>query len=181
MANEEGLVRARFFIEPKEEHNRVQHIGCRLAITEQMLHAGFTRGMVFNLQDGTVEVALEGKQKDIEAFHASVSAHLVSWLERRATDKEYLRKMIGNPGIAFSTIEYKPNLRVLDIGLFSHSLEMDQLGKGVDVYYDLIDVIKDLKSGLGAAEKGNTKLSDASLKLSEAVTGLKEAIDRRKI
>ncbi|MFH0927822.1 MAG: acylphosphatase, partial [Candidatus Micrarchaeota archaeon] len=95
MPNAEETVKARFFIEPKEEHNRVQHIGCRLAITEKMLQAGFTKGMVFNLPDGTVEVALEGKAKDIEAFHMSVSEHLVSWLESRASDKEYLKEMIG--------------------------------------------------------------------------------------
>jgi acylphosphatase len=164
MAEGESMVRARFFIEPKEEHNRVQHIGCRLAITEQMLQAGFTKGMVFNLPDGTVEIALEGAAKDIEAFHASVSEHLVSWLEHRTPDKEYLKKMIGNPGITVSKIEYKPTLRVLDIGLFSHSLEMDQLGKGVDIYYELTDAIKGLNHDL-----------------SDAVKGLNHAIEERKI
>ena len=36
-------------------------------------------------------------------------------------------------------------LRVLDIGLFSHSVELDQLSKGVDVYYELTDAIRELK------------------------------------
>ncbi|MFH1095371.1 MAG: acylphosphatase [Candidatus Micrarchaeota archaeon] len=169
MSNGEEIVRARFFIEPKEEHNRVQHIGCRLAITEQMLHAGFTKGMVFNLHDGTVEVALEGKRKDIEAFHADVRDHLVSWLESRATNKDYLKMMLGNPGLVVSDIEYKPTLRMLDIGLFSHSLELNQLEKGVDVYYELIAAIRGLKD--------TTK--EVTSELSETTKGLRRVMEQK--
>ena len=63
-----GNTKALFYIEPKEEHNKVQHIGVRLLITEKLIHAGFTKGGVFNLPDGRVEVVLEGNKKDIEIF-----------------------------------------------------------------------------------------------------------------
>jgi len=137
-------VKAVFYIEPKQAHNQVQHIGCRLLIAEKLIHAGFTKGGAFNLPDGRVEVVLEGEKKDIELFHADIQKHLIDLLEARAQDKEKLRKMIGNPGIVISKLEYKENLRVLDIGLYSHSLEMAQLEKGVDVYYDLTDAIRKL-------------------------------------
>lgn len=137
-------VKALFYIEPKEEHNRVQHIGCRLLITERLIHAGFTKGGAFNLPDGRVEVVLEGEKRDIEVFYADIQKHLVEFLEQRAHDREKLKKMIGNPGIALSRLEYNDKIRVLDIGLYSHSLEMAQLEKGVDVYYDLTDAIRKL-------------------------------------
>jgi acylphosphatase len=137
-------VKALFYIEPKEEHNKVQHIGCRLLIAEKLIHAGFTKGGAFNLPDGRVEVVLEGDRKDIELFHVEIQKHLVELLEERAHDKDKLKRMIGNPGITVSKLEFKDNLRVLDIGLYSHSLEMAQLEKGVDVYYDLTDAIKKL-------------------------------------
>jgi acylphosphatase len=140
----ETQVKALFYIEPKEERNRVQHIGCRLLIAEKLIHAGFTKGGAFNLPDGRVEVVLEGEKKDIELFHAEIQRNIVELLIARAQDKERLKKMIGNPGIRVSQLEYKDNLRVLDIGLYSHSLEMAQLEKGVDVYYDLTDAIKKL-------------------------------------
>jgi acylphosphatase len=140
----DSTVKALFYIEPKEEHNRVQHIGCRLLIAEKLIHAGFTKGGAFNLPDGRVEVVLEGERKDIELFHAEIQKHLVELLEERAHDKEKLKKMVGNPGIMVSKLEFKDNLRVLDIGLYSHSLEMAQLEKGVDIYYDLTDAIKKL-------------------------------------
>ncbi len=154
MSEEEKSVRALFYIEPKEEHNRVQHIGCRMLITEKLIHAGFTKGRVFNLDDGRVEVLIEGKQKDIELFYNEVKEHLIEWLEARAKDKEKLKRMIGNPGIVLSKLEFKENLRVLDIGLYSHSLEMGQLQKGVDVYYDLMVAINNLSNVLDKKLKG---------------------------
>jgi len=144
MYPEAEIVKARFFIEPKQEHNRVQHIGCRLVITEKMIHAHFKKGMVFNLPDGTVEVALEGNKKDIDAFYNNLKKNLITWLKEKSKNPKYLEEMIGNPGINLTDLEYKPTLRILSLDLFSHSLEMDQLNKGVDIYYELTKAIKDL-------------------------------------
>lgn len=144
MQNNSNTVKALFYIEPKEEHNRVQHIGCRLLIAEKLIHAGFTKGGAFNLPDGRVEVVLEGDRKDIETFYIDIKKHIIELLEARTQDKDRLKEMIGNPGITLSPLEYKDNLRILDIGLYSHSLEMSQLEKGVDVYYDLTRAIKKL-------------------------------------
>lgn len=155
MVPEEDTIRALFYIEPKEAHNRVQHIGCRLLLTEKLIHAGFTKGGVFNLPDGRVEVVLEGNEKDVNLFYRTVCTNLIKWLEEKAKNKKRLHQMIGNPGIVFSPLETKNSIRVLDIDLFSHSLEMNQLEKGVDVYYDLTDAIKQLSIVL---DKMNKKL-----------------------
>ncbi|MBI5228175.1 acylphosphatase [Candidatus Micrarchaeota archaeon] len=145
MASTDSIpVKALFYIEPKEPHNRVQHIGCRLLITEKLIHAGFTKGGAFNLPDGRVEVVLEGEKKDIETFYIDIQKHLIKLLEARTDDKDRLKEMIGNPGITLTKIEFNSNIRVLDIGLYSHSLEMAQLEKGVDAYYDLTNAIKKL-------------------------------------
>ena len=144
------LVKVRFFIEPKEEHNRVQHIGLRLVVTEKIIPAGFERGMVFNLPDGTVEVALEGNKMDIQLFHKNLKENLIYWLEEKTTNKEALKQMIGNPGICITDLEYKKNLCVLDVGLYSHSLEMNQFSKGIDIFYELTAAIKDLRDTLKA-------------------------------
>ena len=144
----QGDVKALFYIQPKEAHNRVQNIGCRLLITEKLIHSGFKKGGVFNLPDGRVEVILEGDKKDIELFYEDVKIHLVEWLNERTENKERLKKLIGNPGIRISELEFDESLRVLDIGLYSHSLEMGQLEKGVDVYYDLMVAINKLSSVL---------------------------------
>jgi acylphosphatase len=153
-------VQALFYIEPKEQHNLVQHIGCRLLIAEKLIHAGFTKGGAFNLPDGRVEVVLEGERKNIELFYGDIQKHLVELLEARTHDKERLKQMIGNPGITLSKLEFKDNLRVLDIGLYSHSLELAQLEKGVDVFYALTDAIKEQTN----VSNKLTKLIDERLK-----------------
>jgi acylphosphatase len=148
MANEE-TVQALFYIEPKTLHNRVQHIGCRLVLTEKLIHAGFTKGGVFNLPDGRVEVLIEGNRRDVETFYNEVKENLVRWLEEKTDNKERLKQMIGNPGITVSALEFKSGLLILDAGLFSHSLEMNQLEKGVDVYYTLMQAMRENSKAYG--------------------------------
>lgn len=164
---EKETVQALFYIEPKEAHNRVQHIGCRLILTEKLIRAGFTKGGVFNLPDGRVEVLIEGNKEDIETFYREVCENLVAWLEEKTDNKERLKQMIGNPGINFSQLEIKQSLRVLDIGLFSHSLELNQLEKGVDVYYNLTEAFKENSAAYGELKntiEGLNKLIDKKVK-----------------
>ncbi len=137
----EKEVKALFYIEPKTERNHAQGIGLRMLLTEKMIHAGFKKGGVINLPDRRVEVVLEGKQEDIEKFHNATREHLMQWLEASMTNKEKLMKMVGNPGIQISNLEFKEGILVLDIGLYSHSLELGQLHKGVDVYYMVTEAI----------------------------------------
>lgn len=107
LGNADKTVKAVFYIEPREEHNRVQHIGCRLVITEKLLHAHFQKGGVFNLPDGRVQVILEGREENVRSFYEDVRRNLVGWLEEKSSDRGRLKKMIGNPGIVCSGLEIK--------------------------------------------------------------------------
>jgi len=167
MANEE-VVKALFYIEPKKPHNRVQHIGCRLVLTEKLIHAGFTKGGVFNLPDGRVEVLMEGNRRDVETFHQEVRENLVRWLEEKTDNKERLTQMIGNPGITVSALEFKGGLLILDVGLFSHSLELNQLEKGVDAYYTLAQAIRENSGAYGELKNALRENSAAYEKMMEA-------------
>ena len=140
------MAKALFYIEGE----KVQHIDCRLIVTRELIHAGFTKGGSFNLPDGRVEVVLEGDEEDIRAIHENVRKNLVNWLERSFGDKEILKRQIGNPRpyITVTDLEFNERLLVLDIGLFSHSLTFDQIYKGVDVYEELVKAIR----GLGTEE-----------------------------
>ncbi len=173
MAGEDEIIKARFFIEPKGKNSRVQHIGCRLVLTEKMIHAGFKKGSVFNMPEGTVEVAIEGPKKDIIAFHSKVQKNLVEWLTESAKDKEYLKMMLGNPGLVVTELSFSENLQVLDVGLYSHSLEMSQLEKGVDVYYELVSEIRKGKDSY-------TQLVEEVGRGRDSYSQLKEAIERSK-
>jgi len=139
-----GMAKALFYIEGKH----VQHVGCRLVITRHLIHVGFTHGGAFNMPDGRLEVVMEGEDEQIKAAHKEISENLVSWLERDADDREKVKKLIGNPGIHVGELEFKDNLLVLDIGLFSHSLTFDQIYKGIDVYAHLVNVIDKLNTTL---------------------------------
>ena len=136
------MVKALFYVEGKKMP--VQHIGCRMIITREMILAGFKKGGAFNLPDGRVEVILDGSKEEIDDFYNKVKENLFDWLIASAKDKNKLKENLGNPGIRVSDLEFNENLLVLDIGLFSHALTFDQIYKGVDVYQDLTIAIKNL-------------------------------------
>ena len=143
------MPKAVFYIEGKQ----VQDVGLRIVLTEKILHAGFAKGGVFNLPDGRVEVVLEDADAEkITSFHKKVEENLVAWLESSAENKERLKRLIGNPGIRVSKIEFNDKILVLDVGLYSHSLELNQLSKGIDVYYDLMESLKEFRTAIAGLQ-----------------------------
>jgi len=137
------MAKALFYIKGKSVP--VQHVGCRLAVTKKMIHAGFKKGGAFNMPDGRVEVVLEGTREEIENMHREISENLYNWIVDAAKDREGTKAKLGNPGIKVSPLHFDSDLLVLDIGLYSHSLTFDQIYKGVDVYKELIGAIRDLR------------------------------------
>ena len=129
------MVKALFYVEG--EKAPVQHEGCRMIITTQLINEGITKVGAFNLPDGRVEVVFEGDEEKLIAIHKEIKDNLYAWMKAKAADAEALRKRIGNPGVIVSDLEFNDNLLVLDIGLFSHSLTFDQIYKGVSVYKEL--------------------------------------------
>lgn len=148
----ERMEKAYFFISGKN----VQHVGCRLVVTKELIHANFKKGGAFNMPDGRVEVVLEGTREQIGAMRNNIAENLEGWLEVHTDGKDYLTKKmfkeIQNPGITVSEPEFDKDLLVLDIGLFSHALTFDQIYKGFDVYKDLKDAIKGLTKELGKSK-----------------------------
>lgn len=129
---------------------KVQHIGCRLVVTRELIYRDFKKGGAFNLPDGRVEVVLGDKDKDkIVETHRYLKENLVSLLKRDSGDREKLGKLIGNPGIKVTNLEFNEDILVLDIGLFSHALTFDQVYKGVDVYDKVARAIEKLNKTLG--------------------------------
>jgi acylphosphatase len=133
-------MKALFYITGKQ----AQHVGCRLKVTTALIQFDFKKGGAFNLPDGRVEVVLEGEQANIERAHKEISDNLIEWLKKDSDDVEALVKKIGNPGVKVSPLEYRDDITVLDIGLFSHSLTFDQIYKGVNVYAGLTSAIDKL-------------------------------------
>ncbi len=138
------MSKALFYIEGE----KAQHVGLRLLLTNKIIHAGFTKGGVFNLPDGRVEVVLEGDKEKIEAMHNETKDRLIDWLKERAKEKKELLHFT-NPAIKRVTdLEFNEDLLVLDVSLFSHSLTFDQIYKGIDVYKDLTKAILKLNKTL---------------------------------
>jgi acylphosphatase len=140
---DEGEVKALFYIEPKTEKNRVQHIGCRMVILQEMIKRNFKQGNVFNLDDGRVEVLIQGNGIDIGLFHSYIKDNLYDLLisgKQTEEGKKLVRDAVGNPGFNVTGLELKPHLIVHDLALASHSLELNQFEKGIDVYAQLISV-----------------------------------------
>lgn len=140
------MPKALFYI--KGKNVPVQHVGCRLIVTKEMIHAGFKKGGAFNMPDGRVEVVLEGSRGNIENMHGRVSENICRWVANARNGGRAAKARQGNGGIVVSPLEFDDSLLVLDIGLYSHSLTFDQIYKGVDVYRELIGAIRDLRSTL---------------------------------
>ena len=128
--------------------SKAQHEGNRLLLASKLIEFGFEKGAVFNLPDGRVEVLLEGLKDKIEEFHNMVKKDFIAWVKAKAHDHEAVKKQIGNPGIHFSELDYNEDLLVHKLEIYGHSLTFDQIYKGVDVYKDLTQAIRELREVL---------------------------------
>ncbi|MFH1224629.1 MAG: hypothetical protein V1676_02385 [Candidatus Diapherotrites archaeon] len=168
------MAKALFYIEGKNVP--VQHTGCRIIITKELIHMGFTKGGAFNLPDGRVEVVLEGDRERLIETHKAIKENLYSWLINASENKEGLKKKLGNPGVKVSKLEFNGSLLVLDIGLFSHSLTFDQIYKGVDVYKELVNACRELAGISREATGASREAVGVSQELSMAIKGLNKTL-----
>ncbi|MBD3261202.1 MAG: hypothetical protein GF334_05885 [Candidatus Altiarchaeales archaeon] len=143
------MVKAVFYLKGKN----AQHEGNRLLMASKMIEHGFEKGAVFNLPDGRVEVLMEGPKEKIVQFHSMASRDFESWVKAKAKDHKTVKEQIGNPGVKFTSPEFDDDLLVHKLEIYGHSLTFDQIYKGVDVYKDLKEqmrensgVYKDLKT-----------------------------------
>ena len=127
---------------------RAQHEGNRLLMSSKMIEHGFEKGAVFNLPDGRVEVLLEGREKKIREFYQTSKRDFTSWVKSKARDYEEVKDQIGNPGVRFSVLDMNKDLLVHKLEIYGHSLTFDQIHKGVDVYRELTQAIRELRREL---------------------------------
>lgn len=122
-----------------------QHEGNRLLMSSKMIEHGFEKGAAFNLPDGRVEILLEGPADKIKEFHRIAKRDFLVWVKTKVMNRKTMEKQIGNPGIKFSELDFDNDLLVHKLEIYGHSLTFDQIYKGVDVYKDLTQAIKDLR------------------------------------
>lgn len=125
-------MRAGFLIKAKEA-NTITEKGVRAFVMERLLNSSFTKGSVANLDDRTVEVRLEGDEKDVKKF-------------KERLEKDVVAKF-GNPAITFSEIQETGN-EIPDLAKSSQALVVGQLQKGIDVQLKILDSLNNMNKGL---------------------------------
>jgi len=122
-----------FLIKAKKE-NIITEKGVRAFIMERLLNSPFNRGSVVNVGKKTVQVQLEGDEKQIKAF--------IQNLEKEITAE------FGNPAITFTPFEENPALEIPSLIRASQALMVGQLQKGVGVQLDILSALRELPGEL---------------------------------
>ncbi len=125
-------MRAEFLIKAKEA-NIITEKGVRAFVMEKLLNSPFEKGFVANLDGRTVQVRIEGDEKEIMEFKQRLEMELVAKL--------------GNPEIAFSDIS-QTTARMPNLLKSSQALMVGQLEKGITVQLDILGTLKSLGSEL---------------------------------
>jgi len=139
-------MRASFLIKAKEE-GVVTEKGLRVFVLERLLNSGMSKGTVEDIDRKTVQVRLEGDERQVRQF--------VEELKKAAIEE------FGNPKIFFTALEENPGLEVPDIMRSSQALMVGQLHKGISVQLDILDTMKKL----------NKEVTDLPQQLATALRG----------
>ena len=124
-----------FFIKAKVE-SVITDKGVRAFVMERLLNSAFSKGAVLNIDDKTVQVQLEGDEKQIKFF--------VKELEKNILAK------FGNPTISFTSFEEDCSLEIPDLLRASQALMVGQLQKGIGVQLDILKTLKELPNSLAS-------------------------------
>ncbi|HLC92117.1 MAG TPA: hypothetical protein VJH23_00220 [archaeon] len=121
-------MKASFLIKAKQP-NTITEKGVRVFVMERLLNSSFDKGSVVNLDDKTVQVRLEGDEKEIRKF-------------KELLEKEIIAKF-GNPTIVFTQIqETTDNVPVLLKS--SQALMVGQLQKGIGIQLEILGTLKNM-------------------------------------
>lgn len=108
--------------------------GVRAFIMDMLLNSPFSRGAVFNVDEKTVKVMLEGDEQHIKEFMEDLQKALVA--------------QFGNPIISFGSFVEDPSLEIPELMRSSQALMVGQLQKGITVQLDILDALKNLPEKL---------------------------------
>ena len=121
-----------FLIKAKEPEI-ITEKGMRAFVMERLLNSPFERGSVVNLDDKTVQVQIEGDEKEIRKFKEELEKDVIA--------------RFGNPIITFSGITEIPLAQIPVLMRSSQALMVGQLQKGIDVQLKILDSLEGLKEG----------------------------------
>ncbi len=127
-------MRAEFLITAGEA-NIITEKGVRAFVMERLLNSSFEKGSVANLDDKTVQVRLDGDEKDIKKFKQQ--------LERDMAAK------FGNPIISFTDIEQTSD-EIPNLLKSSQGLVVGQLEKGIDVQLKILHTLDSMNGSLNS-------------------------------
>ncbi|MCX6802106.1 MAG: hypothetical protein NT067_03240 [Candidatus Diapherotrites archaeon] len=127
-----------FCIKAKEE-NAITEKGARAFIMERLLNSPFSKGSVVNVDSKTVQVNVEGDEKQIRDFVKKLEKDLVS--------------KFSNPSISFTLFQEDSSLEIPDLMRSSQALMVGQLQKGINVQLDILSTLKQLPKELAGALK----------------------------
>mgnify|MGYP001597580739 CR=1 FL=1 len=125
-------MKACFFIKAKEP-NIITEKGVRAFVMERLLNSSFDKGSVANLDDKTIQVQMEGDEKEVRKF-------------KEQLEKDVIAKF-GNPIITFSDIQKTTN-DIPNLLKSSQALMVGQLQKGIDVQLKILDSLNILPEKL---------------------------------
>ncbi|MDD5148019.1 MAG: hypothetical protein PHH08_00975 [Candidatus ainarchaeum sp.] len=122
------------------EKNVVPEKGVRAFIMERLLNSPFQKASVSNLDSKTVEIKLEGDERQIREFVQNLEKALIA--------------EFGNPAISFTVFEENPALEVPELMRSSQALMVGQLQKGVNVQLEILTALKQMAGELKGMSQG---------------------------
>jgi acylphosphatase len=127
-----------FLVKSKEE-DVITDKGVRAFIMERLLNSPFQKASVSNIDNKTVEIKLEGDEKQIKEFMQNLQKALVA--------------EFGNPTISFTPFEENQALEIPKLMRSSQALMVGQLQKGVNVQLDILGALKQMSGELKGMSK----------------------------
>ncbi|MDD5162802.1 MAG: hypothetical protein PHD95_01195 [Candidatus ainarchaeum sp.] len=128
-----------FLIKAKKE-SIITDKGVRAFVMDHLLNSPFQKASVTNIDKKTVEVKLEGDEKQIKEFIQNLQKALVV--------------EFGNPTISFTPFEENPVLEIPELMRASQALMVGQLHKGVNVQLEILGALKQMSLELRGMSKG---------------------------
>ena len=116
-----------FLIKAKET-KVITEKGVRAFILERLLNSPFQKASVFNVDEKTIQVQLEGDEKQIKEFKQKLEDAVIA--------------QFGNPTISFTVFEENPAIEIPELMRSSQALMVGQLQKGIGVQLEILSALK---------------------------------------
>jgi acylphosphatase len=147
-------VKGSFLIKAKEE-DVITEKGARAFIMDRLLNSPFNNASVENIDNKTIQVRLEGDEKQIKEFIKNLEKDLIA--------------RFGNPTISFTQFQENPALEIPELMRSSQALMVGQLEKGINVQLEILSTLQ----GLGSLKVMPEELRQMSKEINALPEGLR--------